>query len=256
MAPPSLSNLSFLQIVDLCDNVDLRRDSPDVLYDAKYPEHEQLVPFALTAALDSPILGLLRPRVVQQLVLENERSREANAPEVWNIQLNKEEHRLLSNGRSIGPCISFKDWLDSPTKRTAAMAEICQRWRDRELFPDICGPKKWRNEMYPIYADPFGVHDHPDQVKVGASLNYVFEMERSACSLFGVITYGVHMTIYVDVPEVGCKIWVPKRARTKPTWPGYLDNSVAGGIPAGLGVFESLVKEAMEEASDLEDMYL
>ncbi|RXW20867.1 hypothetical protein EST38_g4989 [Candolleomyces aberdarensis] len=84
--PPSLSNLSFLQIVDLCDNVDLRRDSPDVLYDVKYLEHEQLVPFALTDALDSPILGLLRPAIVQQLVLENERNREANAPEIWNIR--------------------------------------------------------------------------------------------------------------------------------------------------------------------------
>lgn len=32
-------------------------------------------------------------------------------------------------------------------------------------------------------------------------------------------------------------------------WPGYLDNSVAGGIPSGMSVFESLVKESMEEAS-------
>ena len=32
-------------------------------------------------------------------------------------------------------------------------------------------------------------------------------------------------------------------------WPGYLDNSVAGGIPSGMSVFESLVKEAAEEAS-------
>jgi hypothetical protein len=221
MPPPSLSSLSFLQIVDLCDNVDLRRDSPDVLYDAKYPEHEQLVPFALTDAVDSPILGLLRPPIVQQLVLENERNREVNAPEVWNIRLNKEVHRLLNNGRSIGPCISFKDWLDSPAKRTAAMKEICERWRDSGLFSDVCGPKKWRNEMYPIYADPFGVHDHPDQATVGAPLNYVFEMERSACGLFGVITYGVHMTIYEDdMDERGRKtirVWVPTRALTKPT---------------------------------------
>ena len=32
-------------------------------------------------------------------------------------------------------------------------------------------------------------------------------------------------------------------------FPGYLDNSVAGGIPSGMGVFESLVRECMEEAS-------
>lgn len=37
-------------------------------------------------------------------------------------------------------------------------------------------------------------------------------------------------------------------------WPGYLDNTVAGGIPSGMGVFESLVKECMEEASITADV--
>jgi len=32
-------------------------------------------------------------------------------------------------------------------------------------------------------------------------------------------------------------------------WPGYLDNTVAGGIASGMSVFESLVKECEEEAS-------
>ncbi|KZP04329.1 hypothetical protein FIBSPDRAFT_878612, partial [Athelia psychrophila] len=50
------------------------------------------------------------------------------------------------------------------------------------------------------------------------------------------------------------KIWVPKRARTKQTWGGYLDNSVAGGIPSGMPPFEALVKESMEEASIAEDI--
>jgi len=221
MPPPILSDLSFLQIVDLCDNVELRRDSPDVLYDAKYPEHEQLVPFALAASVDSPILGLLRLVIVQLLVLENERSRKLGQPEVWNLQIDEEHHRKLSNGRSIGPCVSFSASIDTPAKRTAVMKELCERWRDEERFPDVCGPKKWRNEMYPIYADPFGAHDHPDNNPEGKPLNYVFEMERSACALFGVITYGVHMSIYEeDVDERGSKIvrvWVPTRALTKPT---------------------------------------
>jgi hypothetical protein len=33
-----------------------------------------------------------------------------------------------------------------------------------------------------------------------------------------------------------------------------LDNSVAGGTPSGMGLFESIVKEAMEEASFREDI--
>ncbi|KAF6745973.1 nudix hydrolase 20 [Ephemerocybe angulata] len=250
---PALSGLSFLQLVELCDNVDLRRDAPDVLYDARYPEDEQLVPFALTDALDSPVVGLLRPEIVQRLVLENESSRQKNVQELWAIRLDKNTHRSLSNGRSIGPCISFAAWVDSPAKRTAALKELCERWRDSGMFPEVCGPKKWRNEMYAIYADPFGAHDYPDQDTGGKPLNYVFEMERSACALFGVITYGVHMSIYEeDVDDKGRKslrIWVPTRALTKPTWPGYLDNTVAGGIPSGMSPFESLVKECMEEAS-------
>lgn len=47
---------------------------------------------------------------------------------------------------------------------------------------------------------------------------------------------------------------MPTRSRSKQTWPGYLDNTVAGGIPCGLGAFESLVKESMEEASLAEDV--
>ncbi|KAG8917030.1 hypothetical protein FRC01_002715 [Tulasnella sp. 417] len=45
------------------------------------------------------------------------------------------------------------------------------------------------------------------------------------------------------------RLWVPRRAKTKQTWPGLLDNSVAGGIPYGLKPMESLIKECMEEAS-------
>ena len=33
------------------------------------------------------------------------------------------------------------------------------------------------------------------------------------------------------------------------SWPGFLDNSVAGGIPVGMTAFESMVKECEEEAS-------
>lgn len=37
-------------------------------------------------------------------------------------------------------------------------------------------------------------------------------------------------------------------------WGGYLDNSVAGGIPSGMAPFEALVKESMEEASITENI--
>ena len=37
--------------------------------------------------------------------------------------------------------------------------------------------------------------------------------------------------------------WVPRRAATKQTWPGCLDNSVAGGITAGDNPWETIVRE-------------
>jgi len=32
-------------------------------------------------------------------------------------------------------------------------------------------------------------------------------------------------------------------------WPGFVDNTVAGGIPSGMSVFDAIVKECEEEAS-------
>jgi len=230
------SNLSYLDLIDICDNVQIYRLTPEELYDVKYKidaqddknkarHGEHLVPFALNPSPESPIIGLLRPIIVQQLRSENERSRQLDLPEIWVLDLDFDASR--SQGEEVGPPwrVSFQSWLDTPSKRTAAMREICERWRDTKLFDDVCGPKKWRAELYPIYADPFGVLDHPDgslQAEGTKPLNFVFEMERSACSLFGVVTYGVHMSIYQEVlgldGEKSLAVWVPTRARTKPTY--------------------------------------
>jgi len=54
------------------------------------------------------------------------------------------------------------------------------------------------------------------------------------------------MTAYTTSP---LRIWTPRRNARKPTYGGMLDNTVAGGIPSGMGVMEVLVKESQEEAS-------
>ncbi|KAF8065052.1 nudix hydrolase 20 [Lyophyllum atratum] len=246
------ANLSFLDIVNLCDNVRVRQASPvPSPYDS-----ERLVPFYLSESPDSPVIGLLRPVIIEKLKLENQRSREIGQQEIWALNLDEIDFTARRN-RANGPSVSLRDWLDTHSTRTAVMKEVCERWRDTLLFEDICGPKKWREELYPVYADPLGVHDHPNHATPGETLNFVFEMERSACALFGVITYGVHMSIYEELEVDGKKslrVWVPTRSRTKQTFPGLLDNTVAGGIPSGMPVFESLVKECMEEASIAEDI--
>jgi 8-oxo-dGTP pyrophosphatase MutT (NUDIX family) len=100
--------------------------------------------------------------------------------------------------------------------------------------------KKWRNELYAVY---------------GKGKELLFNVERSGSPLFGVVTYGIHLTAYTRSKDTGeIKIWTPRRARTKQTYGGMLDNAVAGGIAAGESPFESLVRECGEEASLPEDL--
>ncbi|KAG6836281.1 hypothetical protein H0H93_009553 [Arthromyces matolae] len=242
-----MPDLSFLDVINVCDNTRIHQPSPiSSIYDA-----ELLVPLYLSESLDSPVIGLLRPIIVEKLALENQRSRELGLQQMWALNVEIATYTPRRN-RPLGPSVSFQDWLDTHDKRTAAMAELCERWRDTLLFEDVCGPKKWRAEPYPIYINPFGIHDHPNDAAPGQALNFAFELERSACALFGVITYGVHMSIYEEFEVNGkkdLKVWTPTRSRTKQTFPGLLDNTVAGGIPSGMSMFESMVKECMEEAS-------
>ena len=92
----------------------------------------------------------------------------------------------------------------------------------------------WREERYPVTPD----------LKKPA----LMAMERAAVPYFGVRAFGVHLTGYVRRTD-GLHIWVPRRARGKATYPGMLDNTVAGGQPVALGLMQNIVKECFEEAS-------
>lgn len=101
---------------------------------------------------------------------------------------------------------------------------------------------KWRNELLPVF---------------GPQGEVLFSMERAASALFGITTYGCHMTAYVqgnEDKEQQTRIWVPRRAANKQTYGGMLDNTVAGGIATGETPFESLVRESAEEASLPEEL--
>jgi len=112
--------------------------------------------------------------------------------------------------------------------RSAAVDSVV---RDLERDGVVTGR---RGEFYPV-APHLGA---PPLMKV----------ERAAVPAFGIASCGVHMTGFVRTPE-GLRIWVPLRSRTKSTYPGMLDNTVAGGQPIDLGIFENLVKECAEEAA-------
>ncbi|PWY96620.1 thiamine pyrophosphokinase-related protein [Aspergillus sclerotioniger CBS 115572] len=123
----------------------------------------------------------------------------------------------------------------TPEQRSQLVAKSLDKAVELGTFDILKG---WRNEMYPVY---------------GPGGEFLLEMERSATPLFGVVSYGVHSTCYVDDAD-GLRIWVPRRSRTKQTYPGMLDNSVAGGMSTTEHPFECLVREAMEEASLPEDV--
>ena len=112
-----------------------------------------------------------------------------------------------------------------------------ERARDSKVFEVLKG---WRNELYPIFGPT-----NP--------LEKIVSMERAGSALFGINSYGVHMTVYVQTEE-GMKIWVPRRARNKQTYGGYLDNTVAGGLSTGEKPFECMIRESAEEASFSEDL--
>ena len=116
--------------------------------------------------------------------------------------------------------------------QTVIIRKTLDEARENGAFKVLEG---WRNELYPVNRTKT---KHEDSVT----------MERAGSALFGINTYGVHMTVYVDSDQ-GKKIWVPRRARTKSTYGGMLDNTVAGGISSGEQPFESIVREAAEEAS-------
>ena len=81
----------------------------------------------------------------------------------------------------------------------------------------------WRNERYRI-AD-------------------LFDIERAAARPFGLATHAVHVNGISNN-----KMWLARRAASKPIDPGKLDNLVGGGIAAGFSVEQTLLKEAWEEA--------
>ena len=94
----------------------------------------------------------------------------------------------------VGDELTFAPAVATPESRTAALAAFVEWLRDTRRFPDpIDG---WRNERYVVY---------------GRARTPALELERAACGLFGVATFGVHVTAYTR----DGRIWVPQRARSR-----------------------------------------
>jgi 8-oxo-dGTP pyrophosphatase MutT (NUDIX family) len=122
-------------------------------------------------------------------------------------------------------------------ERTKLVSQLTAHWRQNQAFRILKG---WRNELWPVY---------------GRNGELLFSIERVAMGLFGNARFGVHMTAFVRRSDDNInsrydfRIWVPRRAADKSTYPGMLDNTVAGGLMTGEDPFECVIREADEEAS-------
>ena len=124
--------------------------------------------------------------------------------------------------------VTLSPALQTPAERSAAVDRFLRGLRGEGMFA------AWREERYPVTNDLFAAP--------------LMEMERAAVAHFGLRAYGVHLTGYVRRGGE-LLIWVARRSRSKPTYPGMLDNTVAGGQPVGIGLIDNMVKECGEEAS-------
>ncbi|KAF2143721.1 uncharacterized protein K452DRAFT_325658 [Aplosporella prunicola CBS 121167] len=199
-----------LDLMNDCDNFPYYETAPH-LYEAALDRLYSLQ----IAGDDDSLLGLVLPGVAEVL----------RGLPTWT--LNDDERTLTLN-----------TGFDEPS-RTAVIAATTRAMRETGHFQILSG---WRDELYPVYG------------RNGALL---FKIERSASPLFGIVSYGIHMICYTrsksksEDGTVGEELnfWVPRRAKSKQTYGGMLDNTVAGGLAAGELPREALVREAEEEAS-------
>lgn len=123
--------------------------------------------------------------------------------------------------------IEFVAALADAPSRTAAMADVAR------VLAREGALSAWRHELYAVRED--------------FDASPVFLLERAAARYFGIHTFAAHVNGVVSSAD-GSKLWFARRSRTKPIDPGQLDNLVGGGIAAGRGIADTVVKEAWEEA--------
>jgi hypothetical protein len=123
--------------------------------------------------------------------------------------------------------VTLQPRLRTFNTRSEAVAEVLASLRAEGLVPG------WRNEAYPVAQ---GFYTAP-----------LLQMERAATVLFGTLSYGVNLNGFVG-RGWGMKVWIAKRAESKPVDPGMMDLIVGGGQPMGISPWNNLMKECQEEA--------
>lgn len=87
--------------------------------------------------------------------------------------------------------VGFENWVNEEGTETRSehMDRISRTWKMEKRFSDQLDG--WRNEHYNIYGP---VSASSSGIALLPGSNIAFRLERAACSLFGVCTFGVHLT--------------------------------------------------------------
>lgn len=160
----------------------------------------------------------------------------ADLPPVSKVSFLR-SHTLTHSPRAPFPPPVPSSWLAETPRSTRIVGPRIRQGADES---------GWRNEHYQVFYPLGSSSPHATQAvastsaegiretamcsgislekgQSGTRSNTAFTIERAAGALFGLPTYGVHMTAY-EGQEDGMRVWVPRRAMSKSTFPGYLDN--------------------------------
>ena len=124
--------------------------------------------------------------------------------------------------------LHLSETLNTPSLRTKAVAKLLDALRAENL-----GGKK----LYENYA-----------VRERIGQPSLMSIDRGASTYFGIISTGFHLNGFLTQGNQ-IKMWVATRSADRVTFPGQLDNMVAGGQPSNLTIVENVIKECDEEAS-------
>ncbi len=127
---------------------------------------------------------------------------------------------LANSGVVVGAeCATLAD--------AAALPALARTMAERGFYP-------FRHEAFDVRAIPGGT--------------VLTTIDRGALPAFGIMAEGVHLNGLVRRPD-GLHLWIARRAAHKLLDPGKLDHIVAGGVSAGMDAWQTLLKEADEEAA-------
>ena len=94
-------------------------------------------------------------------------------------------------------------------------------------------------ELYPVKTD----FEQPAMLVI----------DRASAPYYGIKAWGQHLNGYVR-KNGELFMWIARRSATKKTFPGKLDNMVAGGLPYEITLSQNIVKECQEEATVPDDI--